>query len=127
MHLIKVRAWDLKLNFMHYGGEHFQMKINEDGELKHKELIYMLCSDLLDCTGQEIYDGDIIGIPDDWDTFGWNSGEIFEVYFKYGGFRLKPKNNPEAKGFWLEDTEMLKVIGNIYETPELTPQGKTES
>lgn len=73
---------------------------------------------LLDKNGKKIFEGDIIKIPDDYDEFGINAGEIYEVYFAFGGFRLKPKHS-KAKGFWLEDDKTVEIIGNIHDNPEL--------
>lgn len=73
---------------------------------------------LTDKNGKKIFEGDIIKIPDDYDEFGINAGEIYEVYFAFGGFRLKPKYS-KAKGFWLEDDETVEIIGNIHDNPEL--------
>ena len=63
--------------------------------------------------------GDIVQIPNDWEEYGFNAGEIYEVYFAYGGFRLKPKRNKNSKGFWLEDDNLVIKLGNIYDNPEL--------
>ena len=73
---------------------------------------------LTDKNGKKIFEGDIIKIPDDYDEFGINAGEIYEVYFAFGGFRLKPKYS-KAKGFWLEDDATVEIIGNIHDNPEL--------
>jgi uncharacterized phage protein (TIGR01671 family) len=73
---------------------------------------------LTDKNGKKIFEGDIIKIPDDYDEFGINAGEIYEVYFAFGGFRLKPKYS-KAKGFWLEDDKTVEVIGNIHDNPKL--------
>lgn len=72
----------------------------------------------LTANGKKIFEGDIIKIPDDYNEFGHNAGEIYEVYFCCGGFRLKPKYT-KARGYWLEDDETVEVIGNIHDNPEL--------
>ena len=73
---------------------------------------------LTDKNGKRIFEGDIIKIPDDYDEFGINAGEVYEVYFAFGGFRLKPKRS-NAKGFWLEDDKTVEIVGNIHDNPEL--------
>ena len=73
---------------------------------------------LTDKNGKKIFEWDVIKIPDDYDEYGHNAGEIYEVYFCFGGFRLKPKYS-KARGYWLEDDETVEVIGNIHDSPEL--------
>lgn len=73
---------------------------------------------LKDMNGKKIFEGDIIKIPDDYNEFGHNAGEIYEIYFCYGGFRLKPKYS-KARGYWLEDDRTVEVIGNIFDNPEI--------
>ena len=72
--------------------------------------------------GQKIFEGDIIQIPDDYDEYGHNAGEIYEIYFCCGGFRLKPKHS-EERGYWLADDRTVEVIGNIHDNPELLKEG----
>ena len=74
---------------------------------------------LKDKNGKEIFEGDIVKVYDDYNVYGIMAGEIYEIYFAFGGFRLKPKRNPKAKGNWVEDGIDFEVIGNIYENPEL--------
>ena len=81
--------------------------------------ILMQSTGLKDKNGKLIYEGDIIKIPDDYDTYGMFACEKREVYFNEGGFRLKPKWDKNSRGNWLEDTKDFEVIGNIYENPEL--------
>ena len=76
------------------------------------------CTGLRDKNCKLIFEGDIIKIPDDFDEFGMNAGEIYQVYFCCGGFRLKPKYS-KARGYWLEDDKTVEIIGNIHDNPEL--------
>lgn len=86
--------------------------------IKLENNILMQCTGLKDKNGKLIYEGDIIKIPDDYETYGQFACEKREVYWNEG-FRLKPKWDARARGNWLEDTKDFEIIGNIYENPEL--------
>lgn len=76
-------------------------------------------SGIKDKKNKEIYEGDIIKVDDNYDVYGMVAGETYQVYFDFGGFRLKPKIHKNAKGYWLEEGDGIEVIGNIYENKEL--------
>lgn len=69
---------------------------------------------LLDKQGVEIYEGDIVT---------HNGFEFSEVVFRKGGFQvnnmLDGLTNDEHYFLGDINLEMFKVIGNIYENPEL--------
>lgn len=79
----------------------------------------MQCTGLTDKNGKLIYEGDIVKVPEDYSTFGQFADEKYEVYYKAGGFRFKPKLDKKARGCWLEDDNTFEIIGNIYENSEL--------
>ncbi len=87
--------------------------------LPREEWTLMQFTGLTDKNGKKVFEGDIIKVNDDYDEYGMAAGEIYEIYFAYGGFRLKPKYRKRAKGYYAEDGNDFKVIGNIYENPEL--------
>jgi uncharacterized phage protein (TIGR01671 family) len=74
---------------------------------------------LKDCNSKMIFEGDVIRIPDEYDIFGLDAGEKYEVYFSHGGFRMKPKYTRPAKGYYLEKDKLYPVIGNIHDNPGL--------
>lgn len=124
MRQIKFRAWDEINNLMHYDD------VPED-KIKTHDLVWsigMMCGSLMQYTGlkdkngKEIYEGDIVQLPDDWEEYGWMACEKREVFFLDGGFRLKPKPikpRPHGRGHWIEEGHYLEVIGNIYQNPDL--------
>jgi len=90
-------------------------------EISFQDAVLMQSIGSNDKNNDEIFDGDIIMIPDDRDTFGINSGESYRVIYKNGAFRLKPNYNHQHGGFVCTDEDMalVEVVGNIYENPEL--------
>lgn len=87
------------------------------------EIELMQFTGLHDVHGKEVFEGDIIKIPDDYDEFGRNAGEILKVAFDKGCFRLK-RPNSKGRGFYFENDNTVTIIGNIYENPELLGEGE---
>ena len=125
----KYRAWDKQTQRIYYVARlWFEQGILQNvwietskGMVSRRtlpEIILMQYTGMHDSEGNDIYEGDIVKIPDDWDQFGMNCGEIYEVYFAFGGFRLKPKYT-RGKGFYVEEEKVLIHLGNKYENPEL--------
>ena len=70
---------------------------------------------LYDKNGVEIYEGDLVKIPNDYELYGQFAGEAREIFYNEGGFRLKPKWNKNYKGNYLESGIDYEVIGNVHE------------
>lgn len=124
---IKFRAWDVNANKMlepwqlsiHYPKVFVQKIKNGDGEVRNVEL--MQFTGLKDKNGKEIYEGDIVRVPDDYEEYGFMAGEQREIYYLDGCFRLKPKkeNTRDRGNTIMDDMDKCEIIGNIYENPNL--------
>ena len=133
MEKIEFRAWHKKYKYMaRVAGINFNKKrINLNGADigSFEDIELMQWTGLRDNTrteeypkGKKIFVGDIVQINNDYDIYGKNAGEKYEVYFNAGGFRLKPKYDVHKRGdrgFWLDDGNDVVVLGNIYENKEL--------
>lgn len=112
----KFRVWDNQFKKYRNG-----LGINNNSVCTYDDNVCVLeqCVGLKDNNGKLIYEGDLVKVPDDYEKYGFMAGEVREVYFKDGGFRLKPKRDDVGRGHWLEDTEELEIIGNTHTNHEL--------
>lgn len=80
-------------------------------------------SNCFDINGLEIATGDIVQIVNNESLFGKNAGEVYEIYFNQGCFRMKPKYPSSIArgllGFCLDENNICKILGNKYEHPKL--------
>lgn len=87
------------------------------------ETVIVQSTNLFDKDGKEIFEGSVLEIPDDYEEYGMAAGQKYLVYFNAGGFRLRPNDEYNIKrgsrGYWLEDTSDLKLLGHILSNPEL--------
>ena len=125
---LKFRAWDseegkmMPVKIIDWKDDLCTVDEGDNTITDHIEMFeIMQQTGIKDINGDVIFEGEIIEVPDDYDTYGFNAGEIYEIFFNAGGFRCKPKLNPKAKGIWLEDDGEFKIIGNIYQNPDLRP------
>ena len=120
---IKFRAWDKQLNIitdvvcLNLGTWNDVILVHPDSKIVHRQETYnqktenielMQFTGLLDKNGKEIYEGDMV-----WVCF--NDGSLYDhpqqVYFEKGSFCV-------GMGY-LSDSNIIEVIGSIYENPEL--------
>lgn len=106
MRQIKFRAWDKANNMMidMHAMEYFAR--TETRNQTRFEL--MQYTGLKDKNGKEIYEGDIVKIPD---------GRLHTIVWEHWGFCIK---DPQS-GIYNALSEYLEIIGNIYENQELLP------
>jgi len=146
MRQIKFRAWDedkkeitKSFNFFDVEGDGgygdiYNPKLDFDNSISvyqlHDENLFILMqfTGLCDKNGKEIYEGDILEIKNYEKGFGWTTRKAF-VFFEDGCFKIDNNNywNPLVAHVIGEDTDYkgwtAKVIGNIYENPELIKDG----
>lgn len=79
---------------------------------------------LLDKNGKEIYEGDTLirsyGALKPLVIGKLNRGDVFDVEFFRGQFLMRDKGLGHDKRL-NEHAELMEIIGNIYENPELLP------
>lgn len=111
MRQIKFRAWDKRTNEMFTDG----LVVSKDGILccfnGENQCEIMQFTGLNDKNGKEIYEGDIVVVKSE------NNKLIGRVFWEIDRYRIADK-------MWVNSIYRLnefdlKVIGNIYENPEL--------
>lgn len=106
MREIKFRAWDKEFKrFSEKALNHTIADINF-----HTDYEWMQYTGLKDKNGKEIFEGDILAINNTRYVVG------YRVYS--GGWQLEIKNEYCAE-MVQGNCELLEIIGNIYENPEL--------
>ena len=76
--------------------------------LKDYRLTFEQCTGLKDKNGKLIYEGDIVEVPVLYNGIPTGKKQRCKVYYKHRAFNI-----------YAVKSEYLKVIGNIYENPEL--------
>jgi len=126
---IKFRAWEVdwyNKNLKQNQGRMIQWEdIRDDFATIQDRTSYfhlMQYTELTDRNGKEIYEGDVVVIDKEYVEMFKLSGDPKEVYFMAGAFVLNmEKLNTLSYFVDAKTTSNLfgKVIGNIYENPEL--------
>ena len=121
MSKIKLRAWHKKYKRFVYGSDcvlilrkngtldiHETECWDQDFNNVNRRVILTLCSGLKDCNRKHIYESDIIQrTPSKWKGL---------VIFENGAFKVKW---PGYVSYLCDVHQNCKVIGNIFENPEL--------
>ena len=123
MREFKFRAWDRKRKLMfdsnndnfhiakHYSDGSFHGYVSTDKKGEQREVELMQFTGLKDKNGKEIYEGDMLH----WKTVN----DDYKFVVEYGG--LDDMGQGMGIGFNVHESsvDILEVIGNIYENPEL--------
>lgn len=127
MREIKFRAWDKKDKVMlpirdyfsnkRLGNEHKPGAVAFDliEGLHNEDVVIMQFAGLHDCKGVEIYEGDILNLPE---------GRVSKVVFEDGCFYTPVGTSRYRLGGW--SSSFVEVIGNIYENPELLTKNQSK-
>ena len=130
MREVKFRVWNKEKKRMITKGVFKVLDAIENGKLDRDKFEILQYTGLKDINNREIYEGDIVE---------FSSGSRSVIFYKRGAVRF-------SEGFWIDDNsytnvvdpdfvsmddeekEILKckVIGNIYENPELLEVSKND-
>lgn len=120
MREIKFRVWNNKVKKWEWPyPEGFKIigEVTVFDMLKHikiddyNELIICQYTGLKDRNGKEIYESDLLIIPDR------NGKKPIEIIYQAGSFRLKYQNSIAPVNNY--EVEWAEIIGNVFENPEL--------
>jgi len=123
---IKFRAWDTQDKEMWNWEEHDrEICWHLSGECSY-DIILMQYTGLKDKNGVEIYEGDILGYGSGeiygvviWGTHKWIADCGGDSCIPTGWWIEQKGNNLLYELLYISELDNYKIIGNIYENPEL--------
>lgn len=119
MREIKFRAWDgekmVEVAELHLNTK--ELLVDDEEWLSMQDSPLMQYTGLHDKDGRELYEGDIVEAY----IHGDAHGDLYEVTFDGGAFDFKLLHTPNAKHPYAayDYPPECKLLGNIYENPEL--------
>lgn len=138
---IKFRAWNTFTNTMSQALDFNTIVRETPRDNVHEGVILLQFTGLKDKSDVDIYEGDVVAIPDSYTNVVTDYGQgpkeymnhLSEVVFEDGCFQFEIIENSDylSRGVYTYGTirdeigvEGLEVIGNIYEHPELLKDNK---
>jgi uncharacterized phage protein (TIGR01671 family) len=127
---LKFRVWVQEDDCM-YRPDDFHLEANDHpedlsmipvfGNERVKDAVLMQFVGIVDNDGADVYEGDIVLTPDCGDVFDdW----IVVSNIEYGGYALKSPQNEDYLEFIGDFIHDMKVIGNIWENPDLLKEAE---
>lgn len=120
----KYRAWDRETKSMNGMAEIYRNRKQEiELHPRDENIILMQSTGLIDKNGKEIFEGDILSVETDEENVkvevSWDSKHALFV------FESKKYNEKEPLAELFEDNSYpFKIVGNIWENPELLEVGQ---
>lgn len=106
---IKFRAWDdINKEMIYPHAIPTSFTLLKSGDILNRYEIVTQFTGIKDCKGKDIYEGDILEFL---------GGGFAEVTYKNACFYTFKKKSNYRLGGW--DKNTIKVVGNIFENPEL--------
>ena len=120
MREIKFRAWDIELGKYERDGVSIgTMYAAYNITRGNEEYIFEQYTGLHDKNGREIYEGDILHLPNNGPIGGRNRRVVWKDAGAIGWGVLSMCANKYVRCFMLNTNDIQEVIGNIHENPEL--------